>query len=118
MTTHPPTTDHTDQGLTDAVTAVAAEISRTDNKASLLLAFSGALAAGLVGLTGREGLSLPVRLTIGAALTALGAAAVVLLSVVRPRLPHRGETGDRANFTYWAECTPAEIRQGMREDRR
>lgn len=62
----------------------ARSAGRTDGKASLLLAFTGAVLA-------------------------LGAAAVLLLLVVRPRL--RGH--DRASFRYWARLDDDETIAGM-----
>ncbi|WP_306920867.1 Pycsar system effector family protein [Streptomyces luteogriseus] len=62
-----------------------------------MLAFNGAVLAGLATLADHD---LPA-LTKAAgvlAVTALGAAAVLLLLVVRPRLG--GD--DRASFPYWA----------------
>ncbi|MFE2529308.1 hypothetical protein ACFXEL_34350 [Streptomyces sp. NPDC059382] len=69
--------------LDDACTAVTGEIARIDGKASLLLAFTGAVLAGLAGLAGKK-LPLPAQLAGGAAGLALAAAAVLLLLVVRP----------------------------------
>ena len=83
----------------DAVcTAVTAEVARTDGKASLLLAFDGAVLAGLATAADTN---LPaVTKTVGAmAVLALVAAAALLLFVVRPQLGG----ADRASFPYWAD---------------
>ncbi|MET7458248.1 Pycsar system effector family protein [Streptomyces sp. NPDC005574] len=96
-----------------ACEAVAQEIGRTDGKASLLLAFDGALLAGLASLAPR---GLPL-LTVGvgaAAVLALAGAAVLLLLVVRPRL---GGT-NRASFPYWAQLDDAGIRDCLQYDMR
>ncbi|SEF19009.1 Pycsar system effector family protein [Streptomyces sp. Ag109_O5-10] len=101
MTTLPdtgPATSYTlDQALDDAVRDTDAKISRTDSKASLLLAFVGAVLAGLGSLVDDH---LPVLTAMagGLAVLALALAAVLLLLVVRPRL----SGADRASFPYWA----------------
>ena len=112
MTT--PTTSTTrDRNLDAACTAVAGEIARTDGKASLLLAFAGAVLAGLTTLADHD---LPTATkTLGAlAVTALGAATVLLLLVVRPRLGGH----DRASFPYWARLDETEIHACMDDDTR
>ncbi|MEU6102776.1 Pycsar system effector family protein [Streptomyces flaveolus] len=111
MTTAPASS--IDRNLDAACTAVTAEISRTDGKASLLLAFNGAALAGLASVAGHD---LPAATqAVGAlAVLALGAAAVLLLLVVRPRL--RGE--DRASFPYWAGLNDAAILASMDGDHR
>ncbi len=61
---------------------------RTDGKASLLLAFNGAALAGLASVADKE--LPPVTKAFGSlAVLTLGAAAVLLLLVVRPRLHGR-----------------------------
>jgi hypothetical protein len=107
------TTASIDKNLDDACTSVAGEISRTDGKASLLLAFDGAVLAGLASIGDKE--LPPVTQVFGAlAALALGAAAVLLLLVVRPRL--RGD--DQASFPYWAGLDEDEIRARMHGDTR
>lgn len=106
MTTTPDTVSRTaytlDQALDHAVQDTDAKIARTDSKASLLLAFTGAVLAGLASMAGAP--MPPVTAALGGtAVLALVAAAVLLLLVVRPRL---GGT-DRASFPYWA---------GLRDD--
>ncbi|MEV4044266.1 Pycsar system effector family protein [Streptomyces sp. NPDC049744] len=105
---------HLDQNLDSALAAVAGEIGRTDAKASLLLAFTGAALAGLASIVGRD---LPTATkAVGAlAVLALGAAAVLLLLVVRPTL--RGD--DRASFPYWARLRDDHsVRATMHNDTR
>ncbi|MEU5445783.1 Pycsar system effector family protein [Streptomyces griseofuscus] len=98
----------------DAASAVVAgEIGRTDGKASLLLAFNGAVLAGLASLADRH-LPAVTKVFGGLAVLALGVAAVLLLLVVRPRL--RGD--DRASFPHWARLEAAEIRACMVQDTR
>lgn len=55
-TTTDPGTQHSlvDQNLKDALATVASEIGRTDNKTSFLLAFNGAVIAGLVGSANKD----------------------------------------------------------------
>ncbi|MER7841825.1 Pycsar system effector family protein [Streptomyces sp. NPDC096040] len=94
--TEPLTTSYTlDQALDDAVRDTDAKITRTDSNASLLLAFVGAVLAGL-GSTIDD--HLPVLTAVAGELAILALAAVLLLLVVRPRLSGR----DRASFPYWA----------------
>ncbi|MCX4451533.1 Pycsar system effector family protein [Streptomyces sp. NBC_01789] len=95
----------TDKNLDAACASVANEIARTDGKASLLIAFNGAVLAGLASIANKD---LPaVTKTAGAlAVLALGAAAVLLLLVVRPRL----RADDRASFPHWARLDEDGIR--------
>ncbi|MFJ6661613.1 Pycsar system effector family protein [Streptomyces sp. NPDC091377] len=101
------------KNLDDACAAVAGEIARTDSKASLLLAFDGAVLAGLATVADKD---LPtVTKVLGAlALLTLGITAVLLLLVVRPRL--RGD--DRASFPHWARLDEDAIRSSMEGDTR
>ncbi|MFJ1601539.1 Pycsar system effector family protein [Streptomyces sp. NPDC088261] len=103
----------TDKNLDTACASVTGEIARTDSKASLLLAFNGAVLAGLASVADKD---LPAATkVIGAlAVLALGVAAVLLLLVVRPRL--RGD--DRASFPYWATLDDDGIRSCMEGDTR
>jgi hypothetical protein len=96
--------------LAAAHAEVKNEIARTDNKASLLLAFNGALLAG--AWTVATGIHLPpISLIIGGAGgVALVVAAAVLLSTVRPRFGRHG-------FPLWATLTPDEIRAHLAQDR-
>ncbi|MBL1117132.1 integral membrane plasmid transfer protein [Streptomyces sp. 110] len=103
-----------DANLTVAYADVKAEMARTDNKVALLLAFDGAVMAGL--WTAGTGLSLPVVAVVvgGVAVVLLLASVGVLLAAVRPRL---GGT-DHCSFPYWAGLTAEELRADMRQDRR
>jgi hypothetical protein len=102
-----------DKNLDDACVSVAHEIGRTDGKSSLLLAFNGAVLAGLASVADKD--LPPATKFFGAlAVLALGAAAVLLLLVVRPRLHGR----DRASFPYWARLDEDEIRACMDGDTR
>ncbi|MEU6885562.1 Pycsar system effector family protein [Streptomyces viridosporus] len=107
------TATHTDKNLDDACAAVASEIARTDGKASLLLAFTGAALAGLASVAGQD--LPPLTKAFGSlAVLAFGAAAVLLLLVVRPCL----SGADRASFPYWARLDEEEIRTCMDGDTR
>ncbi|MGW3491363.1 Pycsar system effector family protein [Streptomyces sp. NPDC001054] len=103
----------TDKNLDDACVSVANEIARTDAKASLLLAFTGAALAGLASIADKD---LPAVTRAAGVLTVLtlGAASVLLLLVVRPRL--RGD--DHASFPYWAKLDEDGIRSCMDGDTR
>ncbi|WP_449352706.1 hypothetical protein [Streptomyces shaanxiensis] len=104
MTTTVPAVSE-DTNLDAACTAVTAEVARTDGKASLLLAFDGAVLAGLA--TGADTNLPAVTKTVGAmAVLALAAAAALLLFVVRPQLGG----ADRASFRYWADMDDDTIR--------
>ncbi|GHE56360.1 integral membrane plasmid transfer protein [Streptomyces longispororuber] len=102
-----------DKNLDAACASVTNELSRTDNKASLLLAFNGAVLAGLASLADKD-LPPPTKMFGAAAVLALGAAAVLLLLVVRPRL----SGADRASFPYWAQLEETAIRDCMQGDPR
>ncbi|MEU4878314.1 Pycsar system effector family protein [Streptomyces sp. NPDC021608] len=105
--------DVTRQNLDSALSALQSEVSRTDSKASLLLAFQGAALAGLASLAPRD--MPPAAKAFGVlAVLALGMAVVLLLLVVRPRL--RGD--DRGSFPYWARLTEPQIRECMGTDTR
>ena len=85
----------------------------TDSKSSLLLAFNGALLAGLASVADKD--LPPATQVVGAlAVLALGTAAVLLLLVVRPRLCE----DDKASFPYWARLSEDEIRACMDGDTR
>lgn len=103
-----------DKNLDAAVRDTDAKITRTDSKASLLLAFDGVVLAAVVGAHDTQ-LPLVARaFGIGAAL-ALGAAAVLLLLVVRPRL----SGNDRASFPHWARLKDdREVLAGLTADTR
>ncbi|MEU3226781.1 Pycsar system effector family protein [Streptomyces sp. NPDC006976] len=105
----------TDKNLDAACTAITTEIGRTDTKASLLLAFDGAVLAGLTSLADKD-LPRTAQLAGGAAAGALAAAAVLLLLVVRPDLG--GRTPAVGSFSYWARLDVATIRASMGDDAR
>ncbi|WP_424893279.1 Pycsar system effector family protein [Streptomyces sp. XH2] len=110
MTTTAPDTD---KNLDAACAAVVQEISRTDSKSSLLLAFNGAVLAGLASVSDKD--LPPATKVFGAlAIITLGASAALLLLVVRPRL--RGN--DQTSFPYWASLDEHEIRACMEDDTR
>lgn len=103
-----------DQNLDAAVAAVKEEVGRTDNKASLLLAFNGAGLAGLASLASNQ-LPLNAWTFGGLSAVALGCSASLLLLVVRPNL----SGADRASFPYWATLTSEDdLRSVLSEDRR
>ncbi|THA28419.1 integral membrane plasmid transfer protein [Streptomyces sp. A1277] len=102
-----------DKNMDAACASVTNEINRTDSKSSLLLAFNGAVLAGLASVADKD-LPLPTKVFGTAAVLALGAAAVLLLLVVRPRL----RADDRASFPYWAQIDEDAIRGCMQGDPR
>ncbi|WP_424864027.1 Pycsar system effector family protein [Streptomyces sp. MMS24-I29] len=104
-----------DRGLDTACTTVISETARTDSKASLLLAFDGAVLAGLATLADKN-LPLPAQIAGGAAVLALVAAAVLLLLVVRPHLG--GTTPAPGSFPHWAQLDADTIRASMEQDTR
>lgn len=102
-----------DKNLDAACASVVSEIARTDGKASLLLAFTGAVLAGLTTFTDHD-LPTATKALGTLAVAALGTAAVLLLLVVRPRLGGH----DRASFPYWARLNETEIHTCMDGDTR
>lgn len=117
MTTHhdSPALPLVDSNLADACTTVSTEIGRTDSKASLLLAFDGAVLAGLASTADKD---LPpfTQVVGGLAAALLGLAAVLLLLVVRPNLG--GGRTVREGFPCWARMEETDLRQAMTEDTR
>ncbi|MGG7574255.1 Pycsar system effector family protein [Streptomyces sirii] len=103
-----------DTALTAAHAEVKAELARTDTKASLLLAFIGAMLAG--AWTAATSVHLPtVAIGVGAAgVAVLLAAAGLLLYTVRPNLGGTRPQG----FPRWATLSPDEIRDALSEDDR
>ncbi|MEU5546785.1 Pycsar system effector family protein [Streptomyces sioyaensis] len=103
-----------DTALTAAHSEVKAELARTDTKASLLLAFTGAMLAS--AWTVATNIHLPTgALVVGAAgVAVLLAAATLLLLTVRPNLGGAHPAG----FPKWAALTPDEIRESLSEDMR
>jgi hypothetical protein len=110
------TTPTTNKNLDDACHDVEAKISRTDNKASLLLAFNGAVLAGLASVADKD-LPLPAQLFGGAAVLTLAASAVLLLLVVRPNLGGRGRVV-REGFPRWAQLSEEDLLIAMGQDTR
>ncbi|WP_030618562.1 Pycsar system effector family protein [Streptomyces achromogenes] len=88
---------------------VKAEIARTDGKTSLLLAFVGAVLAGAWSVGHDIALGWPARITGGAGMAVLLAAAGLLLRSVRPALGGHG-------FPLWATLTPDEITAAVSRD--
>ncbi|MFJ9129564.1 Pycsar system effector family protein [Streptomyces sp. NPDC102340] len=96
--------------LSAAHAEVKAEITRTDSKASLLLAFIGAVLAG-VWSVGKDVPHTAFVLAPGlAGVAVLLGAAALLLSSVRPNL------SGRHGFPLWATLTPEQIREAMAID--
>ncbi|MFB6531656.1 Pycsar system effector family protein [Streptomyces sp. NPDC056399] len=82
---------------------VKAEIARTDSKTGLLLAFMGAVMAGIWSTAKDLTLTLPAYLVGGAGLALLLVAAGLALQSVRPHL------GGGGGFPLWATLTPQQI---------
>ena len=100
----------TEEHLKAAHAEVKAEIARTDNKTALLLAFVGAVLAGVWTAAKDVPLS-PAAIVVGVAGVALlAAAAGLLLRSVRPNL------GGRHGFPLWATLTADEIRTAVARD--
>ncbi|MEU9943118.1 Pycsar system effector family protein [Streptomyces lavendulae] len=110
-----PHTGDPGKNLDAACATVSGEIARTDSKASLLLAFDGAVLAGLASLAGKN-LPLPAQFVGGAAGLLLAAAAVLLLLVVRPNIG--GRTPAPGSFPHWAQLDAGAIRASMDSDTR
>ncbi|WP_053671264.1 Pycsar system effector family protein [Streptomyces sp. NRRL F-4711] len=93
----------TDRNLNAAHAEVKAEITRTDTKTALLLAFVGAVLAGAWTVARDLPLTVPAVVAGGAGLLVLLASAGLLLWSVRPNL--RGRHG----FPLWATLTAEEV---------
>ncbi|MDQ1016379.1 Pycsar system effector family protein [Streptomyces afghaniensis] len=100
----------TTRSLTAAYAEVKAEITRTDTKTGLLLAFVGAVLAGAWTVARDLPLNLPSYLVGGAGIALLVAAAGLLLRSTRPNL--RGRHG----FPLWATLTAEEITAAVATD--
>jgi hypothetical protein len=106
--------DRTDDNLNEARANVKAEIARTDTKASLLIAFNGAVLASLGSVGVNWSLPVPALVPGVAGTLGLLAAAAVLLGAIRPRLaPCAAGT-----FPHWARLSVDELRADMHTDRR
>ncbi|MCL7370554.1 Pycsar system effector family protein [Streptomyces ardesiacus] len=92
-----------DRNLIAAHAEVKAEITRTDTKTALLLAFVGAVVAGTWTVARDLPLTVPAVVAGGLGLVVLLAAAGMLLWSVRPNL--RGRHG----FPLWATLTAEEV---------
>ncbi|MZD58078.1 Pycsar system effector family protein [Streptomyces sp. SID5606] len=99
-----------DRNLIAAHAEVKAEITRTDTKTALLLAFVGALLAGTWTVARDVPLTVPTIVAGGAGLALLVGAAGLLLRSVRPNL--RGRHG----FPLWATLTAEEIGAAVTRD--
>jgi peptidoglycan/LPS O-acetylase OafA/YrhL len=93
----------TTRSLTAAHAEVKAEITRTDTKTGLLLAFVGAVLAGAWTVARDLPLTTPAYVAGGLGMVLLFAAAGLLLRSTRPNL--RGRHG----FPLWATLTAEEI---------
>jgi hypothetical protein len=100
----------TTRSLTAAHAEVKAEITRTDTKTGLLLAFVGAVLAGAWTVARDLPMNLPAYLAGGAGIALLVAAAGLLLRSTRPNL--RGRHG----FPLWATLTAEEIADAVATD--
>jgi hypothetical protein len=100
----------TTRSLTAAHAEVKAEITRTDTKTGLLLAFVGAVLAGAWTVARDLPMNLPAYLVGGAGIALLVAAAGLLLRSTRPNL--RGRHG----FPLWATLTAEEIAAAVATD--
>ncbi|WP_055615206.1 Pycsar system effector family protein [Streptomyces phaeochromogenes] len=100
-----------DTMLAAAHAEVKAEITRTDTKTGLLLAFVGAVLAGSWTVAKDMPLSLPACIVGGLGMALLVAAAGLLLRSVRPNL--RGRHG----FPLWATLTAEQITAALATDR-
>jgi Family of unknown function (DUF5706) len=104
--------DRTEANLTAACADVRAEIARTDTKASLLLAFNGALLAGAWTVATTVAPPLCALVAGGVGLALVFASVMVLLTCTRPRLV------GTASFPHWATLTHEQLAAEMAEDRR
>lgn len=100
----------TDRNLTAAHAEVKAEITRTDTKTGLLLAFVGAVLAGAWTVARDLPLTGPAYVVGGLGMVLLVVAAGLLLRSTRPNL--RGRHG----FPLWATLTAEEITAAVARD--
>lgn len=106
----------TDKQVDAACAAVSSEIARTDGKASLLLAFDGAVLAGLASVADKD-LPLFTQVVGSLAVAFLVLAAWLLLLVVRPDLGG-GNRDVQEGFPLWALMDESDLRQAMTQDTR
>jgi hypothetical protein len=100
----------TTRSLKDAHAEVKAEITRTDTKTALLLAFVGAVLAGAWTVARDLPLTVPAYVAGGLGMVLLVVAASLLLRSARPNL--RGRRG----FPLWATLTTEEIAEAAVTD--
>ncbi|WP_411078343.1 Pycsar system effector family protein [Streptomyces sp. cmx-10-25] len=105
-----------DKNLTEACRDTEVKIARVDTKVSFLLAFDGAILAGLASLADKP-LPLSARIAGGTAALVLGVAAVLLLLAVRPNLGGRRRIV-REGFPRWAELEEPELLAALAQDTR
>ncbi|MDX3697218.1 DUF5706 domain-containing protein [Streptomyces europaeiscabiei] len=96
--------------LAAAHAEVKAEITRTDTKTGLLLAFVGAVLAGAWTVARDLPMNVPAYVAGGLGMTVLVAAAGLLLRSVRPNI--KGRHG----FPLWATLTPEQISDAVSRD--
>ncbi|MFD0305088.1 Pycsar system effector family protein [Streptomyces sp. NPDC127119] len=101
-----------DSMLAAAHAEVKAEITRTDTKTGLLLAFVGAVLAGSWTVAKDMPMTLPACIVGGLGMALLVGAAGLLLRSVRPNLG-----GGRHGFPLWATLTADEITATLSSDR-
>lgn len=100
----------TERNLIAAHAEVKAEITRTDSKTALLLAFVGAVLAGAWTVARDLPLNWPAVVMGGAGMALLVAAAGALLRSVRPNV------SGRHGFPLWATLTAEEISAAVSSD--
>ncbi|MGZ3116061.1 Pycsar system effector family protein [Streptomyces sp. H62] len=100
----------TGRNLTAAHAEVKAEITRTDTKTALLLAFVGAVLAGTFTVARDVPLTVPAIVAGSIGLALLVGAAGLLLWSVRPNL------SGRHGFPLWATLTAEEIDAAVATD--
>ncbi|MFH8704668.1 Pycsar system effector family protein [Streptomyces rubrogriseus] len=99
-----------DRNLSAAHAEVKAEITRTDTKTALLLAFVGAVLAGAFTVAREVPLTVPAIIVGSLGLALLIGAAGLLLRSVRPNL------SGRHGFPLWATLTAEEIGAAVARD--
>lgn len=97
-----PTGPHVDT----AIATLRGELARSDSKASLLLALTGAGLLALISLGAGGGISAPAVAAGAVAATAFLAATLVLLLAVRPSLGGRG-------WPTWPDLSPADLHEHL-----
>ncbi|MYX75079.1 Pycsar system effector family protein [Streptomyces sp. SID3915] len=108
-------TDRTSTNLDTAIAYAAADLTRTDTKAGLILTLDGLLVAAL-SLSGTDLDGLALVLAVAGAVALIGSVVLALL-VIRPRLNGRG-LDDKSSYAYYAEADPAAITEALATDRR